>query len=66
MSSFMKFLLKINLSQEKLSESSENSLWSSNNRSEHLAVVNDVDLVSLLLSLNRFTPCYSVSIVNFE
>ena len=29
-------------------------------------VRNDVILVSLLLTLNIFTPCSSVSVVNFE
>ena len=59
----MKVLLKINLSQEKLRWSSENRLWNGYNRSGYLPVVNDVILVSLLLSLNRFAPCY---IVEFE
>ena len=42
------------------------SLWNGCNRSGHLPVVNEVDLLSLLLTLNKFPPRYTVSLVNFE
>ena len=38
----MKTLLKINLSQEKLGWSSENSLWNGYNHSGHLLAISDI------------------------
>ena len=62
----MKLLLKIFFFQEELEYCKENSFSIGYNRREHLHVVNDVVLVSLLLPFNKFTPCYSVSVANFE
>ena len=57
-----------------LSGPAGNYLFKVNNRNtitrceicSKLTIVNSVVLVSLLLTLTYFTPCYSVSIVNFE